>query len=78
MQFFFQNTFINIYKVFYVSKEEWIKYMLNILKQVIFCIFLWVSAAPFTFVQKSLVWKSVSKPIEIQLLCCIHKILWLF
>lgn len=42
--------------------------MLSILKQVIFCTILRVAAAPFTFVQKSLVWKSVSKPIEIQLL----------
>lgn len=72
MQFFTKNLLINIYKIFYVSKEEWIKYMLSILKQVIFCIFLQVSAAPFTFVQKSLVWKSVSKPIEIHLLWCIH------
>lgn len=72
MHFFAKNLFINTYKIFYVSKEEWIKYMLSILKQVIFCIFLWVSAAPFTFVQKPLVWKSVSKQIEIQLLWCIH------
>lgn len=72
MHFFFENSFINIYEIFYVSKEDWIKYMLSILKQVIFCILLWVSTAPFTFVQISLVWKSVSKSVEIQLLWSIH------